>query len=71
MSFELDALEAYVARTGDTVILNYPNREVSMEIAEVIKKKAMAVLPKGVKVLIVSGAQVLIARGDTEGDPTP
>ncbi len=60
---------AYIVRPGDSVILNYPAAQISQQTAAVIKATAASLLPEGVSILIVSGATVTIARGNTEGEP--
>ena len=65
----LEARErAYIVRPGDSVILSV-DRPICMQEAAQIKERAVALLPEGVKVLVVgAGITVTIARGD-EGEP--
>ena len=65
---EIRVLDANIVHPGDTVILNYPGRQIDRQSAHNLKVKAAELLPEGVEIMIVSGATVTIARGD-EGEP--
>jgi len=68
VDLEIRVLEANIVHPGDTVILNYPGRQIDRQTAHNLKARAAELLPEGVKVLIVTGATVTIARGD-KGEP--
>ena len=63
-----------VVRPGDTVIVNCPE-QIPQDQAAAVKAHAEAVLPEGVKVLVIVGGSVTIARGPErdgtlEGEPS-